>query len=191
MFHAQLHQGADKSAVVPCMLQVCMVACLAPFCHVQAHFVGSAFPPVFLLFHFWAVCGQFFFSMALFESCGTSCTGNVLNHSPKPKATCPPMVWWLSILIGFAPLCRGGVHHACKGRAHGGSCCGMFKVPRKQNSTAGPRALWVVLGGTQCCRGLWPNHGRFVASCGWPTIHVARVWPIVFLMVVGPLQARP
>ena len=63
MFHAQLHQGADKSAVVPCMLQVCMVACLAPFCHVQAHFVGSAFPPVFLLFHFWAVCGQicFFF----------------------------------------------------------------------------------------------------------------------------------
>ena len=173
MFHAQLHQGADKSAVVPCMLQVCMVACLAPFCHVQAHFVDSAFSPVFLLFHFWAVCGQFFFSMALFESCGTSCTGNVLNHSPKPKATCPPMVWWLSILIGFAPLCRGGVHHACKGGAHGGSCCGMFKVPESQI----PQQAHVP------CGWCWGAH-NVAEGCG-PIM--AGLWPAV----AGPQSTWP
>ena len=163
------HGKCTKCQVATCFMRSCtrgrtnppwyLACCRCAWWRAWHHFamcrhtlLTQRFPLFFFCSIFGLFVANFFFSMALFESCGTSCTGNVLNHSPKPKATCPPMVWWLSILIGFAPLCRGGVHHACKGRAHGGSCCGMFKVPRKQNSTAGPRALWVVLGGTQCCR---------------------------------------
>ena len=135
--------------------------------------LAQRFPLFFFCSIFGLFVANFFFSMALFESCGASCTGNVLNHSPKPKATCPPMVWWLSILIGFAPLCRGGVHHACKGRAHGGSCCGMFKVPESQI----PQQTHVP------CGWCWGAH-NVAEGCG-PIM--AGLWPAV----AGPQSMWP
>ena len=137
------------------------MVCPALFHHVQAHSGGAAFLPNFNFFSFFGFLWpnpMFFFSMAFFRFCRTSQTCHVVIHSPKPQPSCPPTMWWRSILAGFAIFVPGQGVPACRGRKagqKGGNCCGMCKVPNTPNLGAKPSALhWALQGPMMPCHAL-------------------------------------
>ena len=84
---------------------------------------------IFALFQFFSFFGclwpnpMFFFSMAFFRFCRTSQTCHVVTHSPKPvkpQPSCPPTMWWRSILAGFAIFVPGQGVPGPQGGAQGG-----------------------------------------------------------------------
>ena len=58
--------------------------------------------------------------MAFFRFCRTSQTCHVVIQSPKPQPSCPPTMWWRSILAGFAIFVPGQGVPGPQGWAQGG-----------------------------------------------------------------------
>ena len=105
---------------------------------------------IFAQFQFFSFFGflwpnpMFFFSMAFFRFCRTSQTCHVVIQSPKPQPSCPPTMWWRSILAGFAIFVPGQGVPGPQGGAQGGEL--LWNVQSAQQAKFGGQTKCPALG---------------------------------------------
>ena len=128
--------------------------------------------------------------MAFFRFCRTSQTCHVVIQSPKPQPSCPPTMWWRSILAGFAIFVPGqGVPGPAgpQGGAQGGGL--LWGVQSAQHAKFGGQTKCPALGVARPHDALPCTGGQM----GWWFARLgafsAQGGPFGFCANVGLLQA--
>ena len=97
--------------------------------------------------HFWLfICGQIqiFFQWHFFNFVAPLKSCHVVIQSPKSQPSCPPTMWWRSILAGFAIFVPGQGVPGPQGGAEGGKL--LWNVQSAQHAKFGGQTKCPALG---------------------------------------------